>query len=282
MDITGTKRKNIQHFDEMSNKDFHLIMDEILDYGSIKLEANHKLDGFFSSAGRDFDGRIWMASGKSGKIYDGKDFVRFAQAKHKEKNTPQSALSVDRSIRYRNLLELFQKEDPEWLKPGDWFTGEWFDTMGVTQSFGSYGPHTVQFVNLKYHYAKFADRLTVYVYETNNPRIVGQEFGKGWSNKVEFRSPVLFYKNYFEIDPNIFETYEHYQDTLRKSKPAYWDSWILQQMKRCIGEQLLADIERIYDLTNILGATEGVVIKTITGKKYKLITPEFRKLVKKS
>lgn len=275
MSTTVGKRKNIKHFDEMSHKDFVALMREAEgNEGYLMIDVNMKLDGCLTSFGMDEDNRIWVKTGKSDKIYNVGDFFHYTRKRNFYKNLdPEEFEKVSqRAKEYDTLLETLQRIDVG-LTPGSYLVGEMFNAHMATHH---YNDSKSRFVNLWYDSNQFKKDYVFYIYEANILNVIsGREF--------EFRDPKIFSGD-IQIDPFIMSIWLGHRYDLAGCQLNEYYKWIARNMKRDIAEKIFKHgiiNERAYQL----GACEGIVIRRILdadNKQFKIITPEFREMVKKS
>lgn len=268
------KRKNIKHFDQMSNKAFIQFMDGVSGYNDVNLKVNMKLDGFLASFGKDEDGRVWLQTGKSEKIYDPQDFLTYTRNKNKDRSGEEYATLIKRATCYKRLLFHIQGHCVD-LKPGDFATCEVFDKNQAT-CIASSTSTQYKFVNVKYNARKFPEDYTLYVYNTNTDLI-----GKKYFN-IEFRDPNIW-NGFVKISDTVMEVWHCFEKSLKKSRLDKASAWIMKNLKAEVADDI-SNYSLIKEKSLQLGASEGIVIFSIPddGVPYKIITPSFREMVKKS
>lgn len=280
MSTTVGKRKNINHFDEMPQKDFVAFMREAeKGDGKVMVDINMKLDGCLASFGMDVDGRIWLKSGKSDKIYTVGDFTTYTRKKyngqfwHSSKAEEKEQI-FRRAQGYDNLLDRLQTTEVG-LTPGTYLVGEMFNTYMATHKFGTCKSRS-KFVNLWYDSDQFKVDCVFYVYETNIAQTID-------SRRFAFRDPKIFSGD-VEINSFNMGVWDGFRDNLSKQSLSEFYKWIARNMKRDIAEDIFKQ-PIINERAHQLGACEGIVVSRIhdtSKKQFKIITPSFREMVKKS
>lgn len=281
MSTTVGKRKNIKHFDEMPHKDFLALMQEAcFNDGVIPVRVNMKLDGCLVSFGMDEDGRVWLKSGKSPKVYNYGDFYRYTANKYKEPcwhptQYEERDAIFKRARCYDNILERLQTTDVG-LTPGTYLVGEMFDTYQATHQFGTCKSKT-KFVNIWYDNEPFKNSdCTFYVYETNIAQTID-------GRRFSFKDPEI-YVGEIEIYADIMSIWDMHLDAFKKRSLNFYHQWIARNLKRDIGESIFNRSD-LYEAAHQLGACEGIVVSRLNDtsqKQFKIITPSFREMVKKS
>jgi len=259
----------------MSNKDFIKFMNEAEGYlNAPPLKVNLKLDGCLVSFGMDEDGRIWLKSGKSKKIYDEGAFWKYTQSKIAfDRNSEDNQKRLKRASDYDYFLGYLKKNEIG-LKPGDFVVGELFNRFGAVLSCGTGMASRLKFVHLEYLASEFPKHYTIYIYNTNT-NLESKIF-----DTIEFRDPCIWvgFQHLSEDLMNIWKTFKKDLSASRLTKHA---SWILKKIKEDISKEIY---KYHVKQASKLGACEGIVIMPVpeNGKMWKIINPSFREMVKKS
>lgn len=289
-EVTATKRKGIQHFDQLKPLEFVELVEQLKQAGGVipKGEATftEKVDGFGLRFGVDKAGRPFIESSRSGPVFEKGHFENYAKSRGSEDLKIPMAYEdlFQRITGNKELVKLLKEYSEEGVK---------VVAECLYNPLGRHEDEYVEFIATKYDKSKLGKVATLVMFEA----LAGPQFSEKIEKSTELLSKITKLTNddikftnlpsmkneNIELTAEIKSLEELVKDkdvkTLLKSRKGD-DKAARAALEGALDEIKKKTLSKILDGLQQVGAFgpeyEGVVMKLPDGSLYKFISSRFK------